>query len=311
VQSPFVVEAVFENLEVKKNVLKKFEDHFKEREFIFASNTSSIPITEIAAASKKPENVLGMHFFSPVPKMPLVELIVTPQTSAQTGFKAFELANAMNKNILVVKDGPGFYTTRILAFYIAEALNLLAEGVAIEAIDASLEKFGMPVGPLTLLDEVGIDVGANILRVLSTAFADRFVAPSEIEAIISENRKGRKNGFGFYLYEDGKKTTPDKSIYKHFKHGASRKTLPDEEISNRCLFVFLNEAGKCLDDGIVNSSNDGDLGAIFGLGFPPFLGGPFHFAKTMGTARIVDTLLALEKKLGKRFEPALCWKNLA
>jgi 3-hydroxyacyl-CoA dehydrogenase / enoyl-CoA hydratase / 3-hydroxybutyryl-CoA epimerase len=311
ISGSFVIEAVTEDLSVKQSLLNLVESISKDKssEFVFASNTSSIPISKIAEVARFPENVIGMHFFSPVPKMPLVEIVVTPKTSVQTGAKAFQIASDMGKNILVVKDSPGFYTTRILAFFICEALNLISEGASTEQIDNVLENFGMPVGPLTLLDEVGIDVGAHILQVMQEAFSDRFSAPREINDIIKENRKGRKNGFGFYLYEEGKKTKPDKTIYKHFKHGASRKIFSDEEISDRCVFVFLNEAARCLDDGVIQTSNEGDLGAIFGLGFPPFLGGPFHFAKQLGVGRVVETLISFEKKYGLRFRPASSWKK--
>jgi 3-hydroxyacyl-CoA dehydrogenase/enoyl-CoA hydratase/3-hydroxybutyryl-CoA epimerase len=305
---PIVVEAVFEDISIKHDVLKKCEavlDH----DFVFATNTSSLPIAQIAAGAKKPENVVGMHFFSPVPKMPLVEIITTDKTSPDAAAAVFELAQKMGKHIVCVKDGPGFYTTRILAFQIAEALNILSEGANIEDIDIALEKFGMPVGPLTLLDEVGIDVGKHIVEVLSSAFSDRLVLPPEMNAISAENRKGRKNGLGFYTYENGKKDKADKSIYKHFKHGTERKHFDRKEIADRCVFVFMNEAARCLDEGIIRSENDGDLGAIFGLGFPPFLGGPFHYGKRLGKDKVLSTLKAMAEKYGKRFEPAAYWSK--
>lgn len=309
--TPIVIEAVFEDLAVKHDMLKKCEAALHNEDFIFASNTSSLPISRIAAAARKPENVVGMHFFSPVPKMPLVEIITTAQTSPRAASAAFEIANKMGKNIIVVKDGPGFYTTRILAFLIAEALNILSEGASIEAIDTALERFGMPVGPITLLDEVGIDVGAHIITVLREAFADRLQIPAELESIIAEDRKGRKNGRGFYTYIEGKKDKPDTSIYKHLKHGDDRKQFDLRDIADRCMFVFMNEAARCLDEGIIDSTETGDLGAIFGLGFPPFLGGPFHHAQQMGYARVAQTLSEMSNKYGKRFEPAQHWAKAA
>jgi 3-hydroxyacyl-CoA dehydrogenase/enoyl-CoA hydratase/3-hydroxybutyryl-CoA epimerase len=305
--SPIIIEAVFEDLAVKHELLKKCENALGDEDFIFASNTSSLPISRIAAAARKPENVVGMHFFSPVPKMPLVEIITTDKTSDRAGSAAFDLASKMGKNIIVVKDGPGFYTTRILAFLIAEALNILVEGASIEAIDSALERFGMPVGPITLLDEVGIDVGAHIITVLKEAFSDRLQIPAELESIIAEDRKGRKNGRGFYTYADGKKDKPDHGIYKHLKHGDDRKHFDMKEIADRCMYVFMNEAARCLDEGIISSTEVGDLGAIFGLGFPPFLGGPFHYAQQLGYARVSQTLSEMSSKYGKRFAPAAHW----
>ncbi|WP_186645660.1 3-hydroxyacyl-CoA dehydrogenase NAD-binding domain-containing protein [Fluviispira vulneris] len=303
--SPIVIEAVFEDVKIKHDVLKKCENAIQNDNFIFATNTSSLPIHQIAAAAKKPQNVVGMHFFSPVPKMPLVEIITTDKTSQEAASAVFDLASKMGKQIIVVNDGPGFYTTRILAFQIAEALNILAEGGKIEDIDNAMEKFGMPVGPITLLDEVGIDVGEHIIQVLFDAFSDRLKVPNEIENIAKEDRKGRKNNKGFYCYIDNKKDKPDSSIYKHFS--MDRINFDHKEIADRCVYVFLNEAARCLDEKIIKSEDEGDLGAIFGLGFPPFLGGPFHYAKVLGKKNVKEKLKELAQKHGKRFEPAAYW----
>lgn len=303
--SAVVIEAVFEDLKIKHDVLKKCEDSIAQSEFVFATNTSSLPIAKIAAKAKKPENVVGMHFFSPVPKMPLVEIIATEKTNPEATSAVFDLASMMGKQIIVVNDGPGFYTTRILAFQIAEALNILFEGGKIEDIDAAMEKFGMPVGPITLLDEVGIDVGEHIIKVLMEPFNDRLKVPTEIERISQEGRKGRKNNHGFYKYTEGKKDQPDESIYKNFS--ADRKSLDLKEIADRCMYVFMNEAARCYDEKIIKSEDDGDLGAIFGLGFPPFLGGPFHYAKVLGKKNVKEKLKALSAKYGKRFEPTHYW----
>ncbi len=303
--SSFIIEAVFEDLKIKHDVLKKCENNLNNEDFIFATNTSSLPIEKIAAAAKKPENVVGMHFFSPVPKMPLVEIITNAQTSPIAASVVFDVATKMGKQIIVVNDGPGFYTTRILAFQMAEALNILSDGAFIEDIDGALEAFGMPVGPLTLLDEVGIDVGEHILRVLFKAFSDRLQVPKQIDLFSKEGRKGRKSNKGFYLYHDGRKGKADILLYQHFQN--PRKRFEYQEIANRCIFVFLNEAARCFDEGILKSEDDGDLGAIFGLGFPPFLGGPFHYAKNLGKKDVKAKLQKLAQKHGKQFEPALYW----
>lgn len=308
ISSPVVIEAVFEDLKIKHDVLKKCEDVLSEK-FIFASNTSSIPISKIAAPAKHPERVVGMHFFSPVPKMPLVEIIVTPHTSEECKSAVYDLALKMDKNIIVVNDGPGFYTTRILTFLLTEAMNILSEGGSIEDIDSSMEMFGMPVGPITLIDEVGIDVGSHIITTMSEAFGQRFQVPPELQKIMGEDRRGRKNGKGFYQYEDGKKTKVDKSIYAHFTHGEERKRFDKREIVDRCVYVFLNEAARCLDEEIIKNEMDGDMGAVFGLGFPPFLGGPFHYAKQIGHDAIFKRLEELAAQYGNRFAPAQYWRK--
>ncbi len=305
--SAVVIEAVFEDLKIKHDVLKKCEEHIGQNDFIFATNTSSLPIAQIAAKAKNPANVVGMHFFSPVPKMPLVEIITTEKTDPEATSAVFDLASKMGKQIIVVNDGPGFYTTRILAFQIAEALNILAEGGKIEDIDTAMEKFGMPVGPITLLDEVGIDVGEHIIKVLMEPFSDRLVVPKEIASVSKEGRKGRKNSHGFYTYDNGKKDKPDETIYKNFT--VERRNIDQKEIADRCLFVFMNEAARCFDEKIIKSEDDGDLGAIFGLGFPPFLGGPFHYAKVLGKKTVKEKLQELSSKYGKRFEPTQFWER--
>lgn len=307
--SPIVVEAVFEDLRVKHDVLKRVEAAAGESDFIFATNTSSLPIKQIAAGAAHPENVVGMHFFSPVPKMPLVEIIVTKDTRKEAASAVYELGLKMGKNIIVVNDGPGFYTTRILAFLIIEALLILSEGASIEDIDDAMEDFGFPVGPITLLDEVGIDVSYHITNVLVPVFGDRLVLPKEMPAVIAEDRKGRKNGKGFYTYQDGKKGEPDSSVYAHFEGGSTRKAYDKQIIKDRCALVFINEAVRCLDEGILQSEDDGDMGAVFGLGFPPFLGGPFHYIKTMGKKHLVERLKELSKHYGKRFEPGPFWSK--
>jgi 3-hydroxyacyl-CoA dehydrogenase / enoyl-CoA hydratase / 3-hydroxybutyryl-CoA epimerase len=299
-----VVEAVFESLEVKKQVIASLESQVGTNTII-ATNTSSIPITQIAQLSTRPSQVIGMHFFSPVPKMPLVEIITHAGTDPQVLSAIFDLTVRMGKQPVVVSDGPGFYTTRILAFQIAEALQILNQGNTVESIDKAMESFGMPVGPITLLDEVGIDVGSHIVEVLQKSFGYLDI-PKEIENISKQGRKGRKNSFGFYVYENDKKLGVDPSVYTAFSVEQTNP-LTTEEIQKRCVFVFLNEAARCLDEGILPDTENGDIGAVFGLGFPPFLGGPFHYAKTLGHETVKQTLLALSKQYGSRFTPAKYW----
>lgn len=304
-----VIEAVFEDVELKRKILANIETLGHDK-LIFATNTSAIPIADIAKEAKYPERVLGMHFFSPVEKMPLLEIIVTDKTADWATARAFELGQTMGKQIIVVNDSPGFYTTRALAFFLAEAALMLAEGASIESIDSALTSFGFPVGPITLMDEVGIDVGAHVLDTMKTAFSDRVEMPPGLDQIQESGRLGRKNGKGFYQYQNGKKGAPDASIYSLLENRGQR-SLSEDEIVDRCALVFINESVRCLEEGVLRSAYDGDIGAVFGLGFPPFWGGPFKYVDHIGANVIVDRLNALHDKCGKRFEPCEYLQKLA
>lgn len=298
-----VIEAVFEDLTLKHKVLDEVE-HATGDETIFASNTSAIPITDIATAARRPERVVGMHYFSPVEKMPLLEVITTDKTAPEVVATCVAFGKAQGKTVIVVRDGPGFYTTRILAPYLNEAAWLLDEGARIEAIDDALAQWGFPVGPVTLLDEVGIDVGAKVTSVLEKAFGERMRAPEKLAAILGDGRKGRKNGRGFYHYEHGKRGGADESIYRLLGNGASRRTVARDEIQQRVALAMVNEAARCLEEDILSQPRDGDIGAVFGLGFPPFRGGPFRYIDTVGAERVVQMLEELTERHGKRFAPA-------
>ncbi len=298
-----VVEAVFEDLKLKQKLLAQVEAVAGE-DFIFASNTSALPIKDIASAAKRPERVIGMHFFSPVEKMPLLEVVVTDQTAAWVADRTIELGMDMGKQVIVVKDGPGFYTTRALSFYLNEASTMLLEGAPIEAIDRALTEFGFPVGPITLIDEVGIDVGMHVLETISKAFPDRMVTPKGLQPVADSGRLGRKNNKGFYVYENGKKGRPDPAIYELMGIQKSDGKLGADEIVDRCLLLFVNESVRCLEDGILATAYDGDVGAVFGLGFPPFWGGPFKYVDLIGPKTVVERLRGLADKYGARFQPA-------
>jgi 3-hydroxyacyl-CoA dehydrogenase / enoyl-CoA hydratase / 3-hydroxybutyryl-CoA epimerase len=300
-----VIEAVFEDLAVKHAVLKEVEAATSDT-CIFASNTSSLPITHIAETSSRPENVVGMHYFSPVHKMPLLEIVRAKRTSDVAVATCVALGKKQGKTVIVVNDGVGFYTTRILAPYLNEAAYLVAEGVAIETIDKALLDWGFPVGPIKLVDEVGIDVGAHVGKITLDAFGERMRPPAGLEKLVSDGRAGKKNKKGFYLYEGDKKTAGkkvDPSVYTLLGVTPDKKLLP-EEIQMRCALAFVNEAVRCLEEGILRSPRDGDIGAVFGLGFPPFRGGPFAYVDTVGAKEIVKRLRAYEARFGARFTPA-------
>lgn len=299
-----VVEAVFEDLNLKRQMVKDIEANCQEHT-VFASNTSSLPIGQIAAEAARPENVIGLHYFSPVDKMPLVEVIAHEKTSPETIATTVAFARKQGKTPIVVKDGAGFYVNRILALYMNEAAAILLEGEPVEHIDKALVKFGFPVGPITLLDEVGIDVGAKISPILSKELGERFEAPAAFDKLMADGRKGRKSEKGFYLYgakaKKGKKEV-DPSVYLLL--GVSPQSrLSQEQVALRCTVQMLNEAVRCLEEGIISSARDGDIGAIFGIGFPPFHGGPFRYIDTIGAQTLVAHLQSFEQKYGSRFAP--------
>lgn len=304
-QVDLVVEAVFEDLELKQRMIREVEEN-AALHTIFASNTSSLPIHQIARGAARPEQVIGLHYFSPVDKMPLVEVIPHANTSAQTIATTVAFAKKQGKTAIVVGDSAGFYVNRILAPYINEAARCLIEGETIEHIDNALVDFGFPVGPLQLLDEVGIDVGTKIVPILEAAMGERFAAPKELEAIIRDDRKGRKNSRGFYLYPaKGRKQRhkqPDPSIYGLLNLTPKNKQS-SRQIADRCVALMLNEALRCLDDGTIKSARDADIGAVFGIGFPPFLGGPMRYIDALGAGHFLKSLQALQQQFGDRFAP--------
>lgn len=305
-----VVEAVFEDLGLKQKMVADIEAHCQPHT-IFASNTSSIPITKIAEKASRPENVIGLHYFSPVDKMPLAEVIAHEKTSDEVISTTVDFARKQGKTPIVVKDGAGFYVNRILAPYMNEAANLILSGEPIDYIDKSLLKFGFPVGPVKLLDEVGIDVGTKIIPFLVEQFGDRFTAPSAFDKVLEDGRKGKKNKKGFYLYS-GKKPGKevDESIYSllGLTPSASRS---EKDIAERCVLMMLNEAARCLDEGVIRNARDGDIGAIFGIGFPPFLGGPFRYMDSLGIAHVVERLNFYAGIVGDKFTPAQCLVDMA
>ncbi len=307
-----VVEAVFEDLSLKQRVLREAEEVIPG-DAIYASNTSTIPIARIAEASRRPEQVLGMHFFSPVPKMPLLEVIVTGTTTAVATVTAVAYGKKLGKHVIVVNDGPGFYTTRTLAAFMNEAGHLLDEGVAIEALDRALVDFGFPVGPITLMDEVGLDVGAKVGQVLLEAFGERLSPAASLARVVAVGRVGRKGGKGFYLYESpgGKKRGVDPSVYELLPTGSNRVEVPVAEMQQRCVLAMVNEAARCLEERILRSERDGDVGAVFGIGFPPFRGGPFRYVRTVGANNIVRQLELYHSRFAPRFAPARALVEMA
>ena len=305
-----VIEAVFEDLAVKHQVFAQIEAQVGP-DCIVASNTSTIPIGRIAQGAKRPERVIGMHFFSPVDRMPLLEVIPGEQTAPWAVVTAVTFGRRLGKTVVVVRDRPGFWVNRVLAPYIAEAGRLMAEGVSVEHIDKVAVRFGFPVGPVTLMDEVGLDVVHKASAVMHQAFGDRLAPLDGIARMIAEGRLGRKSGRGFYRYSGGKKESPDPAATDLFG-GRHRGPAPSPDaVRDRLVFALLNEAAMALEEGVVRSARDGDIAAIFGFGFPPFRGGPLRYADDLGAARVVETLDRLKKEHGNRFEAAPSLRRMA
>jgi 3-hydroxyacyl-CoA dehydrogenase/enoyl-CoA hydratase/3-hydroxybutyryl-CoA epimerase len=300
-QADLVIEAVFEDVETKRKVLAEVEEKVRP-DTIFATNTSTIPILQIAARARRPERVLGMHFFSPVEKMPLLEVIPTLSTAPDAVVTAVRFGRRMGKTVIVVADRPGFWVNRILSPYLNEAGYLLQEGVPIGLIDRVMTDFGFPVGPVALLDEVGLDVAEKAGAVMHEAFGERMKPAGALGRMLGATRLGRKNGQGFYKYSKGHKAGVDKSVYPLL--GIRAGDAEPDLVQRRLLYAMLNEAAMACAENVVRSPRDGDVGAIFGIGFPAFRGGPLRTIDDLGAGRVVETLYHLQEQFGERFRPA-------
>jgi 3-hydroxyacyl-CoA dehydrogenase/enoyl-CoA hydratase/3-hydroxybutyryl-CoA epimerase len=304
-----VIEAVVENLQIKRQVLAEFEG-IEKPGAIFATNTSTIPITKIAAEAQHPENVVGMHFFNPVDRMPLVEIIRGEKTSDVAMVTTAALARRLGKTVVYCNDGPGFVVNRILGPYMNESGFLLEEGSSIESLDKAMIDFGMPMGPMALLDEVGIDVAAKVAGILTEAFGARMEKSTVVEKLYADGRHGKKNGKGLYLYAAGKRLGPDPSVYKVL--GISKPQPADgKAVVERMVLAMINEASLILDEKIVASAGELDLAMIMGTGFPPFRGGLLRYADALGTPYILARLDELSSRVGPRFRPNEPLKRLA
>jgi 3-hydroxyacyl-CoA dehydrogenase/enoyl-CoA hydratase/3-hydroxybutyryl-CoA epimerase len=297
----FVVEAIVEDLEIKKSVFSDLENHIDDNTIV-VSNTSSLRIDDMASAFKYPQRFAGMHFFNPVHMMPLVEVIRGKDTSDETVATTFQLAKKLGKTPVVVGDGPGFLVNRLLLPYMVEAVSLLEEGQSPEKLDQSLEKFGMPMGPIELFDEVGIDVAFKVAKILSATMGDRMAESPMLENMVKDNRLGKKSGRGFYKYE-GKKKISDPQITSYIEV-RKNSHLNEEDLINRMVYPMINEAARCLDEKIASRPQDVDLGMIFGTGFAPFRGGLLSFADTEGVTKVYETLQSLSESDHSRFKPS-------
>ncbi len=297
-----VIEAAFEDLELKRRLIAELEAVVAP-ETVIATNTSSLPIAQVAAGAKHPERIIGMHFFSPVEKMPLVEVITSQATNAQTLATTVKLGRRLGKTVIVVKDSPGFYINRLLTPYLNETFKLLEDGIPVDLLDRHARRMGMPVGPCTLLDEVGLDVAGMVAGVMAPFIGQRLEMTDHNRRFVDDGRLGRKNGRGLYRYEDGQRRGVDKSIYGLLSN-ARRRDISFQETMQRLIGALLNEAAYALDEGLIGSPAEGDIGAIYGFGYPPFRGGPFWAMDQVGLPAMVERLQQLAKKHGPRFTPA-------
>jgi 3-hydroxyacyl-CoA dehydrogenase/enoyl-CoA hydratase/3-hydroxybutyryl-CoA epimerase len=306
---PVVVEAVVENLEVKRKVLSDVEEVARGR-CLFATNTSSLRIDLIAQGSRHPENVVGMHFFNPVDRMPLVEVIRGGATSDEAVATIVDLCRKLKKTPVVVSDGPGFLVNRLLMATLIEALFLLKEGSPIETVDRAMKRFGMPMGPFELLDRVGIDVAYKVSIILAEAFGDRIRAPRILEAAYNEQRLGQKNGKGFYRWSNGERGRPDPTAYATV-HDRGGRSAPEGEAVDRMILPMINEAALCLLEGVARTPADVDLALVMGTGFPPFRGGLLRYADSLGLQEVVQRMDRLASMTDPRFRPVPLLRELA
>jgi 3-hydroxyacyl-CoA dehydrogenase/enoyl-CoA hydratase/3-hydroxybutyryl-CoA epimerase len=296
------IEAVVEDLDVKRRVFAELEVRMRP-DAVLATNTSSLSVGELASGLQHPGRFCGFHFFNPVHRMPLVEVVRGPKTSDATLVTAVALARRLGKTPVVVADAPGFVVNRVLMPYLREAVHLLEEGYAVAEIDAAMRAFGMPMGPFEVADEVGLDVANKVAGILARAFPDRMSASRALETLVAAGRLGRKSGSGFYRHR-GRRRTPDPEVRVLLKLERERKAQSLEMLAERMALAMVNESARCLEEGVVADAGMLDLALVFGAGFPPFRGGPLRHADALGLAKVEGRLLALRAEKGERFTPA-------
>lgn len=294
-----VIEAIFENLEVKQKLFQSIEPKLKQGA-LMASNTSSIPLEEIAAVLKNPERLVGIHYFNPVAKMPLVEVVKGAQTAELTVKQALSFVVHLGKLPLPVKSSPGFLVNRVLMPYLMEAMMMYQEGIPPRAIDQAAIDFGMPMGPITLADTVGLDICLSVAENLTKHFGGQ--VPEHLKQMVAAGHLGVKSGQGFYQYtKNGKQINSE----------ASKKIEYKPDIADRMILRMLNEAVECLYENIVSDADFIDAGMVFGTGFAPFRGGPMHYAQARSVSNVVSQLQQFSKLYGERFKPSVGWDLLS
>jgi 3-hydroxyacyl-CoA dehydrogenase/enoyl-CoA hydratase/3-hydroxybutyryl-CoA epimerase len=302
-----VIEAVFEDAALKKKVIGEIA-RLVPHDAILASNTSSLSLTELSESVENPGRVVGMHFFNPVEKMPLVEIIRGNNTSDKTTVMVAALTAKLGKFPIVVQDVPGFLVNRILSPYLMEAGLLISDGYNIATIDRAATRFGMPMGPVRLLDEVGLDVAAHVSDIMVRGYGDRMRGPGHVKKLVELGRLGKKKGAGFYNFNDDK-SEAEPRLKEMLGITISKPDTEIDQIQERLILRLVNEAVLCLDEGVAGqagpeAADQVDLGTVMGIGFPPFRGGVLHYADSLGARKIYERLSDLHTKFGMRFEPA-------
>jgi 3-hydroxyacyl-CoA dehydrogenase len=309
-----VIEAVLEDMQVKQDIWQKLEGICRP-DVIFATNTSALPITEMASILKDPARMIGLHFFNPAHRMQLLEIICAEKTSDQTLASCVAFARSIKKIPIVVNDGPGFYVSRQLSGLLGGAVYLTADGVDGAAIEAAMLDFGMPMGPATLADLTGIDIGYHVNKTFEKRLGDRYKVHPLTELIYQTGCYGRKTGAGYFDYS-GDKPVPNPKVVevvqKYLKdNGVAPKEMSKEEITDTLLALGINEAALMIEEGICDRPQDMDLAMIYGTGFPPYRGGILRYADKWGLKNVYEKLVELEKRYGMRFKPAALIKEMA
>jgi 3-hydroxyacyl-CoA dehydrogenase/enoyl-CoA hydratase/3-hydroxybutyryl-CoA epimerase len=288
-------------LELKKKIFQRLDELVSDNT-ILATNTSALPISEMAASTRHPERVVGLHFFNPVHRMQLVEVIAARQTAPEILQRALRFAQQIGKLPVVVKDSPGFLVNRILMPYLIEAGNLFETGASIADLDQVMLDFGMPMGPMRLLDEVGLDVSLHVAETLTAKFSGRMKIPDCLRKMSAGGLLGRKSGRGFYLHEKLKEAKPNPQISTYVQSDKAR-ILPGEELQERMVFLMVNEAARCLEEQIVTDPADVDFAMIMGAGFAPFRGGPLRYTDAVGAAKLAGAMSCLTDSGATHFVP--------
>lgn len=308
-RADLAIEAVVEDLDIKRRVFAELEVRMRA-DAVLATNTSSLSVSALAQGLAHPERMCGLHFFNPVHRMPLIEVVRASATSDQALATAVAFARRLGKTPVVVADAPGFVVNRVLTPYLLEAMALLEEGYTIADIDAVMRRFGMPMGPFEVLDEVGLDVANKVAGVLSRAFPDRMSGSDGLEKLLAAGRLGKKSGLGFYRHR-GRRREPDRAARELLGVTRARRVHDVEGITERMVLAMVNEAALCLEQGVAADAGAIDLALVFGAGFPPFRGGPLRYADTVGLKPIETRLTALRAEKGERFRPAALLARLA
>ncbi|NKB25589.1 MAG: hypothetical protein GKR87_14680 [Kiritimatiellae bacterium] len=305
-----VIEAAVENMEIKKQIFDQLEK-LADDDTILATNTSALSISEIAKSTQYPERVIGIHFFNPVHRMPLVEIVVGQKTSKEVISRVVQFVQKIGKLPVVVKDSPGFVVNRILMPYLVEAGILFEQTGHVRDMDESMLDFGMPMGPLRLIDQVGVDVSQHVASFLKKQYGDRIPSPTILQKMIEKGYIGQKSGKGFYTYKKKRQDIEINNELVLWSDAKGETEATPVEWQQRMVLLMVNEAARCLEEKVAETSEDIDFAMIMGTGFAPFRGGPLRYADSVGISEIVDQLVGLAEKIHSRFAPCNLLKTMA